>query len=120
MTIDLRSLTSSGAILIVEDPFVTSLLRSLLAKHGFSVACSSVNAAREALRGPGMSADLLITNRPSLFAEAGDRVPLLYLSACPDPDEVAAFRNCVSLPKPFQPRELLEAINELLGCAAVR
>jgi len=109
-----------GRILIVEDPFVTGFLRSVLEKNGFSVVCARPEPALDLLRSGQMRCELLITNRPSPFAEVGERMPLLYLSACPDPDQVSSFRTWLSLTKPFPPRELLEAVGDLLGCGAVK
>lgn len=110
----------SGAVLIVEDPFVTGLLRSVLERKGFSVVSARAPHALEMLRAGEVHPDLLITNSPSAFAEIGDWMPLLYLSACPDPEQVSSFRTWLSLNKPFQPRDLVDAVGDLLSCGAVK
>ena len=104
-------------IVVVEDPFVTSFLRSLLAKNGYRVVTAEPEHGLEMLRGHAVEADLLITNRPALFREVGARIPLLYLCAFPDRAQVASFRIAITLRKPFQPRQLLDAIGHLLADA---
>jgi len=100
--------------MVVEDPFVSGLLRSLLTGQGYRVALASVSHGLELLRSAQAIPDLLITNQPAPFATMGDSLPLLYLAASPDPQQAAAFPNCSTLRKPFEPRQLLEAVRHLV------
>ena len=100
--------------MVIEDPQVSSLLRSLLTKDGYRVALATVNRGLELLRTRGAAPDLLVTNEPARFATVGHSLPLLYLAALPDPEQAAAFPICRALRKPFQPRQLLEAVRCLV------
>jgi DNA-binding response OmpR family regulator len=108
-------LPSSGVIVVVEDPFVLSFLGNVLTKSGYQVVPARVQRGLELVRAGGAKVDLLITNTPAAFAEAGERIPLLYLSAFPDPEQASGFRACRILRKPFHPRQLLAAVAELAG-----
>lgn len=108
-------------IMVVEDPFVSSFLRTLLTKHGYRVVLAAAPQGSELLRTGEATPDLLITNKPAVFATFGDSLPLLYLAAFPDAEQTSAFPICRTLRKPFQPRQLLEAVQDLVECGmAVR
>ena len=103
---------SSGQIVIVEDVFVRSFLRTALERAGYLVACATTEEAVRLL-GEG-NAGLLITNTPLDFVAFAGSVPLLYLSAFPDPGAAETFMNWRSLRKPFQTRNLMRLVSELL------
>ncbi|MCU1233213.1 MAG: response regulator receiver protein [Candidatus Solibacter sp.] len=66
------------------------------------------------LRSGDCGIGLLITNVPARFTEFADRVPLLYIAAFPDPNEVSPFRTCRVLRKPFHPEQLINCVEQLL------
>jgi DNA-binding response OmpR family regulator len=103
-----------GSIVVVEDPFVSGFLRNVLQRRGYRVismeAGDGVNLLRSGDRGVG----LVITNIPSVFTEFAERVPLLYLSAYPDPEAASPFRYSRVLRKPFHPEQLLSFVEQLL------
>src|SRR5437764_1141877 len=100
-------------IVVVEDAFVRSFLRTALERLGCVVICASTGDAAERLRNGGI--DLLVTNTPAVFAEFADSVPLLYTAAFPDPAVAAGFRRWAPLRKPFPASELTAAVDRLLG-----
>jgi hypothetical protein len=100
-------------ILVVEDAFVSNLLRAILQRAGHCVTCESAAEASGRLRSGNV--DLLITNTPATFAEFGRTVPLLYLAAFPNPEAAADFERWLALRKPFQTTELLAQTGRLLG-----
>ena len=102
-------------VLVVEDPFVTKFLRSLLTRDGFQVAAAQPRDALEMLRSRAIKVDLLVTNAPAHFTEVAERVPLLYLAAVPDLAAVAEFQTMFTMRKPFRPRQLLEAVRQLVA-----
>jgi hypothetical protein len=104
---------NAGVILVVEDVFVRNFLRATLGRQGYHVICAEVADALVFLRERGGRVDLLITNMPLDFAEFGD-MPVLYLAAVPDPAAVQAFRQCVTLRKPFHPSQLLGHVAQLI------
>src|ERR1035438_3330757 len=55
---------SSASILVAEDPFVSSFLRTVLQRHGFEVVIGEALRASELLSQGEVAADLLITNQP--------------------------------------------------------
>lgn len=112
---------NSARIMVVEDPFVSSFLGSLLTKHGYQVVFAAGPQGLDLLRTGEATPDLLVTNQPAIFAAVGDSLPLLYLAAFPEPEQASAFPICGTLRKPFQPRQLLEAVQDLVECGmAVR
>ena len=102
-----------GAIVVIEDPFIRKYLRDLLARYGFRVIGSDVAAATGMLRSGSEQVDLIITNKPAEFLEYWDQVPVLYLSAMPDPELAAQFLYCRTVNKPFRPEQLVEAVRDL-------
>jgi DNA-binding response OmpR family regulator len=102
--------STSGVIVIVEDPFIRRFVRSILGRLGHYVMESDeADALKLAANGLG-SVKLLITNKPDVFERLDRTVPILYLSATPDWDLAARFRNLRVLQKPFHAHELLEAV----------
>jgi len=57
--------------------------------------------------------DLLITNSPADFLPIAGELPLLYLSAAPDPELASRFSKLRVLEKPFRSDELLRAVKDL-------
>ena len=104
---------SSTRILVAEDPFINSFLRTVLSRHGHAVVAGEPYHASDLLLGGSISADVVITNTPQAFLSFADRLPLLYIAASPDPEVAARFRNCRVLRKPFRNDDLLEAVEEL-------
>jgi two-component system phosphate regulon response regulator OmpR len=114
-------------ILVVDDDRrIRQLLQSFLIEHGFRVTvAATASEARERRR--GLAFDLLVLDimmpgetglalTESLRRE-NDRVPVLMLSALAEPGDRIAGLSTGSddyLTKPFEPRELLLRINNLL------
>ena len=101
-------------ILVAEDPFINSFIKTLLHRQGHKVVTSESSQACELLHSGELTVDLVITNCPGLFLEFADTLPLIYIAACPDPDMAALFRTCRVLRKPFRNEELREAVQDLL------
>jgi hypothetical protein len=105
--------TRTGAIVIVEDPFIRRLVRSVLGRSGLEIIESDAQEAYKlAARAPGF-VKLFITNKPDVFEHLEDAVPILYLAASPDWDMASRFKKLRVLQKPFHARELLEAVTEV-------
>jgi CheY-like chemotaxis protein len=108
-------LSSTGVIVIVEDPFIRRFVRSVLGRSGHEVMESDAHdALKLAAEGPG-SVKLLITNKPDVFERLEHPVPILYLATFPDWDLAARFSKLRVLRKPFHAHELLEAVGEVAG-----
>jgi hypothetical protein len=99
----------------VEDPIVQKFLHIVLKRLGCQVIEARPRAALELMKTSQPGVGLVITNTPGLFLPFADRVPLLYIAACPDPALASRFRICGVLHKPFHPSELLEAVKALAG-----
>ena len=100
-------------ILVAEDPFVSSFLRTMLQRHGHKVVIGEAVHASELLRQGSIVADVVITNQPDVFLESAGKIHLLYLAATPDFHLASQFPDCRVLRKPFRNDELLEAVNSL-------
>jgi hypothetical protein len=100
-------------ILIAEDPFVSSFLRTVLQRQGHKVVIAEARNAGELLRRRSIAPNVVITNRPEVFLEFAGSVHLLYLAAAPDARLASQFLNCRVLRKPFLNGDLLEAVEEL-------
>lgn len=110
-----RDLTLMGTVIVVEDPLVSKLLRTVLQRHGYPVKVASPEEAGPLLADPDANISALLTNTPGAFLEFSQRVPLLYLTSSPDVLFEAAFHSCRVVRKPFVPEELIQALNELVG-----
>ena len=113
-------------LIIDDDRRIRALLQSYLSDNGFRVTqAASAAEAREKMR--GLAFDLLILDvmMPGetgiAFAESlkaqNVRTPILMLSALADPeDRIAGLMSGSDdyLPKPFEPRELLLRIQNVL------
>jgi hypothetical protein len=103
----------STSVLVVEDSFVGSFLRTALTQKGYEVVCAKAAEAIAILRDPKRSVGLLITNAPACF-EGFPEVPMLYIAALPEAERMTPFHNCRALRKPFYPAQLFASIQELL------
>jgi DNA-binding response OmpR family regulator len=107
--------SSSGVIVIVEDPFIRRFVRSILGRLGHKIMESDAqDAFKLAAEGQG-SVKLLITNKPDAFENLEPAVPIIYLAATPDWELASRFRNLRVLQKPFHAHELLEAVGAVTG-----
>ena len=106
---------ASVRILVAEDPFVGTFLRTVLQKHGHKVVTSDAVRATELLREGAIAADVVITNQPDAFLEFAGTQPILYIAASPDAGLASQFAICRVLRKPFRNEELLETVEQLAG-----
>ena len=114
-------------ILVVDDDTrLRELLKSFLSRNGFRVtAASSASEARQRLQGLDFDLivlDVMMPGQTGLeFAgelRRTDDVPILMLTAMGDPkDRIAGLEKGVDdyLGKPFEPRELLARLQDLLS-----
>jgi hypothetical protein len=100
-----------GPIILVEDPFIRSYLRFVLMRHGYSVLESDPGRACELLTSDG---GILVTNTPEPFLPCAHKLALVYLAASPDIELASHFPACRVLRKPFQPDELVKAVEGLV------
>ena len=104
----------TSVVAVAEDPFVRRYMRCLLERRGYQVIESDAGNVRRLLESGEVKIDLVISNTPSVFSPFARQLPLVYLSAAPDPDLVSGFSCQRTLQKPFQPAEVLSAVQELL------
>src|SRR5580692_8306799 len=81
----------SAQILVAEDPFVGTFLRTVLQRHGYKVVTGEATRASELLRQRTLTPDIVITNQPSVFLEFAGTLPMLYIAASPDHQLAAQF-----------------------------
>ncbi len=105
--------SSEWSILIVEAPIVQKFLRAVLEREGYQPVEAEPQSALELMKTSGPGVGVVITNAPGMFLAFADRVPLLYIAACPDLDMATRFRACRVLQKPFHPAQLVEAVRRL-------
>jgi CheY-like chemotaxis protein len=105
--------SASADILVVEDPFVSNFVRAVLQKRRHKVVISEAERASELLRQGRLRPHLVITNKPEVFLQFADALPVLYIAANPDPRLASQFANCRVLRKPFRNDDLVEAVEEL-------
>ena len=108
-------MTDQHTIVVVEDSFVGNFLKAVLERRGYRVMPASREDALNLLDCRSPAVALLITNTPRVFVDFGDRIPLLYTAAFPDPVNTAGWRRWMSLRKPFQTSELLRCVERLLA-----
>ncbi len=122
-----RHVTEKPHILVVDDDRrIRQLLQSYLAEHGFLVTVAgSAAEARERRRGIVFDLIVLDIMMPgenglqltTALRNGNDHVPVLMLSALAEtPDRIAGLASGSDdyLSKPFEPRELLLRIHNLL------
>jgi len=102
-----------GTVLVVEDPLVSKLVKSVLQRHGYEVKMAARAEAAALLEQPDSDIGILLTNSPAIFLEFCERVPLLYLTSSPDMLLESAFNWCRVVIKPFVPEDLVRAVSEL-------
>jgi hypothetical protein len=107
---------SSVRILVAEDPFVVTFLRTVLQRRGHKVISGEAVASGDLLRERQITADMVITNRPDAFLDFAPWLPLLYLASDPDQQLARHFSHCRVLRKPFRNEELLAAVEQLACC----
>jgi CheY-like chemotaxis protein len=100
-------------ILVAEDPFINTFLRTVLQRRGHKVVTSDPAQGSDLMRTGEVKADLVITNKPEAFLPFAEQLPILYIAATPDPARVECFHACRMLRKPFRSEDLLEAVEEL-------
>jgi hypothetical protein len=100
-------------ILVAEDPFVGSFLKTILQRRGHQVVTCEAHRASELMEQGNIAADVVITNTPEAFVGFAGTVHLLYIAATPDPGAISQFPACRVLRKPFRNDDLLEAVEEL-------
>ncbi len=105
--------SSSGSVVVAEDPLVSKLVRAVLEKRGYTVKLAGVSEAAALLMSPESRVGVLVTNAPDTFLQFADRVPLVYLTSAPNLLLEAAFRACRVVVKPFVPSDLVRAVTEL-------
>ena len=103
-----------ATVLVVEDPYVSAFLRSLLVQRNYEVVFAGFSDARDMLLTGRARIDVLVTNSPLEFTGTPG-VPLLYLAANPDLSAIRGFTRALALTKPFHPRELLDCVARLLS-----
>ena len=109
----MASCTQTGVIVIVEDPAIRRLVKSVLGRDGHQVLeCGAEQALRYVTAGEE-PVKLLITNRPQEFSELENTVPILYLTSTPDWDIARRTRQLRVLQKPFHAKDLIEAVRDL-------
>jgi CheY-like chemotaxis protein len=105
----------AALVLVAEDPFIGTFLRTLLGRHGYRVEATSPARAFEMVSTGELRPDLLITNSPQDFIPVADRIAILYTAAMPDSDLASRFPVCRMLRKPFRNEEILEAVASLVS-----
>ncbi len=111
----MASCTQTGVIVIVEDPSIRRLVKSVLGRDGHQVVECGAEQAMRYVAGGEPAVKLLITNRPQEFSELDADVPILYLTSTPDWDVARRARQVRVLQKPFHAKDLLEAVGDLTG-----
>ena len=109
----LRPPQDSATIMVAEDPYINTFLRTVLLRHGHKVVTSDPVQGSDALRTGGLKVDLVITNQPEAFLPFADTLPMVYIAASPDPELALQFQACRVLRKPFRNDDLLEAVETL-------
>ena len=102
-------------VLVSEDPFVGSFLRTLLQRRGYKVVNAQAQHGVELMLAGDIKAALVITNTPETFLPLADEISILYIAAAPDLSLAAQFASCRVLRKPFHADDLLRAAGELSG-----
>jgi hypothetical protein len=108
-----RAERTGATILVAEDPYINTFLRTVLQRHGHRVLTSDPDQGSDLLRAGGLKADLVVTNRPEAFLSFADTLPMVYIAAAPDPALALQFHACRVLRKPFRNDDLIEAVSEL-------
>jgi hypothetical protein len=100
-------------VLVAEDPFVSSFLRTILLRRGHKVMTGEAGRASQLMMEGSVTPDVVITNRPEAFLPFANSLRLVYIAANPDPELALRFLTCRVLRKPFRNDELLAAVEQL-------
>lgn len=106
--------SQSGVIVIVEDPSISRLVKSVLRREGREVLVVDAQQAQTLMEQGDSRVKLLITNRPHAFAGLDGFIPVLYLTSAPDWELAARTRGLRVLQKPFQTKDLVEAVGQIV------
>jgi PHD/YefM family antitoxin component YafN of YafNO toxin-antitoxin module len=107
----------AGVILIVEEASIGRMVKRVLARAGHKAIETDVQQAMRLVARGDSSAKLVITNRPRPFAELNSAAPVLYLASAPDWELANGATRMRILRKPFQAKDLLQAVDELTAHA---
>ncbi len=129
-----RSLRAQNArvprrILLAEDiEIVRDAIAATLTEAGHSVVhAANGRAALDLLANSEHGIDAIVTDvmmpecdgmtLARTVRERSPRMPVVFVTACPDrtPSTIAPLAHSVTLAKPFEPRTLLDALDELLS-----
>ena len=110
----------SGVVMVVEDPSVCRLVKTVLKRHGREVVAAEARRAAQWIENSDTPVQLLITNEPQAFDGLDRSVPILYLASDPDWNFVSSHESLTVLEKPFHPHELVEAVERIAGMAKSR
>lgn len=104
---------NAGLILVVEEPSISRLVKSVLTAYGHAVRTVDAAEAKHTIDSAEPPVALLITNRPQEFGRFDGVVPMLYLTSTPDWALAGRCHNLRILRKPFRARDLVTAVEEL-------
>ena len=104
-------------VLVCENPLIEKYLAMVLRRIGQEVMILEVSRAIQMVKSGEQKFSLLITNKPADFQQVAEDLPVLYLSASPDPSFTAAFPRLRILQKPFSNGDLISAVNEMASAA---
>jgi len=111
--------THDITVLVVDDPYVRSFVRTLLERHGYKVIATDLASGLELVSTGGTQIDVLITNQPAAFAGHSRDLPLVYIAAFPEESLALPFHRRRLLSKPFAPQQLLQALDDLVNDGAL-
>jgi hypothetical protein len=92
-------------------------VRSVLERGGYEVADTDERRARSILDSEP-AVRLIITNQPQTFEPLIGLAPILYLASEPDWDLASRIPGMRVLQKPFQTKELLAMVREMISRAS--
>lgn len=110
----MRNENTAATVLVAEDPFINSFLRTVLQRHGYRVVTTDQRLGGNLMSTGAVQPDVIITNKPDVFLPFAEGCPMLYIAASPDPELALRFQMCRVLRKPFRYEDLLEAVDELV------
>jgi len=103
----------TGLVVIVEDPFIHTFLRTALNRAGHHTTELNVQNAVDLLCSGRHHVKALITNTPRPFLSVAADIPLIYTTSCPDPGATEGFSHWCIVRKPFHAGQLLEAVHDV-------
>ena len=111
--------TRDITVLVVDDPYVRSFVRTLLERHGYNVIAADLARGLELVSTEGTHVDALVTNQPAAFAKDCRDLALVYIAAFPEESLALPYRRRRLLSKPFAPQLLLQALEDLVKDGAL-